>query len=150
MKQKIIIKQALTESELNSAKEIRQQVFTDEQGIPLHLVEDSLNDTAVHVLVFVEKDVIATARMFVVDDEEGVIARVAVLTPHRGEGYGKLLVEELIKIAYQLNLRRITLKPHEYLEKFYSELGFTTVAGDTEIVGEHLLITMEKILSVQS
>jgi predicted GNAT family N-acyltransferase len=149
MKQKIIIKQALTESELNSAKEIRQQVFTDEQGIPLHLVEDSLNDTAVHVLVFVDKDVIATARMFVVDGE-GVIARVAVLTPHRGAGYGKLLVEELIKIAYQLNLGRITLKPHEHLEKFYSELGFTTVAGDTEIVGEHLLITMEKILSVQS
>ena len=146
MEQKIIIKQALTDIELAHAREIRKQIFFDEQGIPLHLVEDELNEKAVHVLIYIDKEPMATARMFIDDNNEGVIARVAILTSYRGEGHGKLLVEELIKIAHQLKLRRLTLKPHEYLEKFYSELGFTTIPGETEIVGEHLLITMENIL----
>jgi predicted GNAT family N-acyltransferase len=149
MESKLIVKQAQTESELALAKEIRQQIFAQEQGIPLELVEDDLNAGAVHILIFCDKEAMGTARMFIEDDKHGVIARVAVLTPYRGQGYGKILVEELIKIAEQLKLKRLTLKPHDHLEKFYSDLGFTTLAEDTELVGGHVLITMEKILFEQ-
>jgi predicted GNAT family N-acyltransferase len=147
MKQKMMIRQALTGAELESAKKIRERVFVDEQNIPAHLVEDSDNDSAIHVLLSENGQAMATARMFVGDNDEGIIARVAVLPACRGKGYGKLLVEELVSIASEMKIRRLSLKPHTYLEKFYARLGFAKIAGETEIVGEHLLITMEKYLS---
>jgi len=143
----MMIRQALTDAELESAKIIRERVFVDEQKIPAHLVEDSDNDSAVHVLLSENYQDMATARMFVSDNLEGIIARVAVLPVYRGKGCGKLLVEELVSIASEMKIRRLSLKPHAYLEMFYTGLGFTTVAGETEKVGEHLLITMEKFLS---
>lgn len=62
-------------------------------------------------------------------------------------GYGRALVAELELIALGHNLKRLLLHPHHYLEEFYADIGFTVVPGKTERAGEHLLITMEKILS---
>ena len=118
----------------------------EEQAIPADLDDDGLDEDAIHVLACVENQAVATARLLITDDNTGVIARVAVLPAFRGRGHGKALVVELINIAIALGLRRLVLHPHHYLEKFYNGLGFITVIGKTEVVSEHLLLTMEKIL----
>jgi len=134
-------------ADLALARTIRQQVFVDEQGIPAELEEDGLNENAIHVLLTLQGQAVGTARMHITDDNEGEIARVAIVENFRGKGYGRALVAELELIALRRNLKRLLLHPHHYLEKFYADIGFTVVPGKTERAGEHLLITMEKILS---
>ncbi len=146
MQNNVSIRRISTDAELALAKKMRRQIFVEEQGIPIHIDDDGLDEEAIHVLISASDRPFATARM-VVNNNEAVIARVAVLAPFRGQGYGKVLVDELVKIAKQLQLQRLELHPHQHLEKFYTDIGFSTIAGKTQVIGEHLLITMEKILS---
>ncbi|MFT5349831.1 MAG: putative GNAT family N-acyltransferase [Planctomycetota bacterium] len=141
------IRQIFTDKDLASTRLIRQQVFVEEQGIPAELDEDGLDENAIHVLISINEQAQATARMIINSEREGVIARVAVLAAVRGRGYGKLLMAELENIAVRLELKRLSLHPHHYLERFYANMGFTIVPGETELAGEHLLVKMEKILS---
>ena len=105
-------------TDLAMARTIRQQVFVVEQGIPAELEDDGLNENAIHVLLTLQEQAVGTARMHITDDNEGEIARVAVVENFRGKGYGKALVAELELIALRRNLKRLLLHPHHYLEKF--------------------------------
>ncbi len=129
------------------ARTIRRQVFVDEQGIPAEIEEDGLNEIAVHVLLSIENKPIGTARICLTDNNDGEIARVAIITEYRGRGYAGLLLEELELLAVRKKLKRVFLHPHHYLERFYADRGYETVSGETTSAGEHLLITMEKRLS---
>lgn len=128
--------------ELTAALEIRREVFVDEQRIPAELDADGLDDSASHVLVLVDGTAAATGRL-VEDAGEGVLARIAVRAPYRGRALGELVVRELEQMAAERRLRRLVLKPHRYLERFYERLGYRTEPG-TERVGAHELITMTK------
>ena len=128
------------------ARRIRQQIFVEEQGIPADVEEDGLNETAVHVLLDIAGTTAGTARMCLLENNEGEIARVAITTEFRGRGLGKLLVEALEKVAVEKKLERVFLHPHHYLEKFYAGLDYVLVPGESTSAGEHRLITMEKKL----
>lgn len=73
-------------TDLALARKIRQQVFVDEQGIPAELEEDGLNENAIHVLLTLQGQAVGTARMHITDDNEGEIARVAIVEKFRGRG----------------------------------------------------------------
>ena len=128
------------------ARSIRQRIFVDEQGIPADVEEDGFNETAVHVLLNIEGTAAGTARMCLLENNEGEIARVAIMTEFRGQGLGKLLVEALEKVAVEKKLDRVFLHPHHYLENFYAGLDYVLVPGESTSAGEHRLITMEKKL----
>ncbi len=129
------------------ARAIRHQIFVNEQGIPADIEEDGLNESAIHVLLSVKDKAIGTARMCLTDNNEGEIARVAIITEFRGRGYAGLLLEELELLAARKKLKRVFLHPHHYLERFYADRGYELVGGETTSAGEHRLITMEKKLS---
>jgi predicted GNAT family N-acyltransferase len=134
-----------TPEELAAAMAIRRRVFVEEQGIPADLDEDGLDSSAVHVLVCDGKQPVATGRLVIDTRNEGVLARIAVLPSHRGGGLGRRVVRELESLARRRGLTALSLQPHRYLERFYADLGYETVAG-TSIVGGHELITMRKSL----
>lgn len=134
-------------AEWESVRRIRQQIFVDEQGIPRDVEDDGLNEEAIHVLASLDEEAIATARLVIMEDRQGEIARVAVVKAHRGKGLASLLLEELEKAAVNRQMRRLVLHPHHYLENFYSGLGYVLVPGSETQAGEHRLITMEKYLA---
>lgn len=72
---------------------------------------------------------------------------MAVLLRHRKLGVGHLLVKKLEELGANAKVRRITLHPHRYLERFYAELGYRRFGGE-ETVGPHRLIEMEKHFKV--
>jgi predicted GNAT family N-acyltransferase len=145
MKRDFCIKRVESPAELAAAMEIRQRVFVDEQEIPTALDDDGLDSRAIHVLVYRDRVAVATARLLVASEGEGIVARVAVLPDLRGQGLGKLLVRELEEVARELGLRRLVLHPHDHLESFYGDLGYEKIAG-TSTVGRHALIAMAKRL----
>lgn len=139
----VVLKEVTSPTQLRAAFAIRYAVFVSEQGIPNDIERDNQDAASRHLLAVCADVPIATARLTVMNDGEAVLARVAVLPPHRKVGVGRLLVKKAEVFALEANVRRITLHPHDYLERFYEELGYNRF-GDQSTVGPHRLIEMEK------
>lgn len=139
----IEIKRSLTPEEMASAFAIRHEVFVREQDIPAELDFDGRDKQAQHVLVCSAGRGVATGRVLVSDSGEAVLARIAVLPEFRGHGLGRVVVRELEAIAVQFEATSLRLHPHRHLERYYQQLGYTTVPGTDSVAG-HELITMTK------
>ena len=143
MSDDITVKEITTKAELQAAFDIRDHVFVEEQGIPYELEHDEHDSSSKHVLARCGDVPIATARLTIMEDGEAVLARVAVLPDYRKSGVGRLLIAKLEELGARERVKRITLHPHHYLERFYAELGYSRFGGE-ETVGPHRLIEMEK------
>ena len=99
---------------------IREQVFVEEQGVPLELERDGRDENAVHLLAEdTQGRPIGTARML----PDGRIGRMAVLAPWRRGGVGAALLQELLGMA------RAEARPPPFLNAQSSALGFYLRAG---------------------
>ena len=102
---------------------IRNEVFVEEQNVPVELEIDGLDNEARHVLAFVDEVPIGTGRIL----GDGHIGRIAVLEKHRGLGIGKLIMKELVKWAEDSNLEKVWLSSQWHAHSFYLDLGFVCV-----------------------
>ena len=141
----ITVREINSEQELKNVLMLRHQVFVDEQGIPEEIENDGKDSKSVHVIALDNDKPVGTARLTIMDDQNAVLARVAIHAEYRGKGIGKLLVQKLEASAKRLGVNYISLQPHYYLEKFYTGLGYRTIEGE-EMVADHLLINMTKSL----
>ena len=146
MKEHLRIDQITSAEDVAIAFLIRNEVFCCEQKIPAGLDQDGMDREAIHVLASSNERPVATGRLVVDRNGQGVAARIAVLRDYRSRGVGRLVVRKLEELAEDMGVRSLELHPHYYLEKFYSQLGYRTVSG-SEVVGTHRLITMTKELS---
>ena len=142
------LKQITSTAELGQAQAIRHQVFVEEQGIPAELEYDGADLSAIHVLAYQGEDAVATGRLLLEPDGVGVLGRIAVIAPVRGQGIGGQVVRQLEQCAVAAGVQRLILHPHAYLEKFYTALGYQTIAGGESTVGAHRLLLMEKQLAM--
>lgn len=106
-------------------RNIRNDVFCIEQGVPRDLEFDGLDPAAIHSIVFDEDAEIGTGRMF----SDGHIGRVAVKKQYRGKGIGKMIMRILIDEAISLQFREVWLSSQYHAKGFYENLGFITI-GD--------------------
>ena len=100
---------------------VREQVFVQEQQVPLELEWDGLDAEALHVLAVDAKGrPVGTGRMLA----DGHIGRVAVLPTWRGRGVGRALVAALLELARRRGLHRVRLAAQTEAIGFYETLGF--------------------------
>lgn len=123
------------------SQEIRNEVFVQEQGIPLHLDLDGLDSQSYHSIAYENDIAIGVARLALVEDNNSVMARVAIKQKYRGKGIASKLVNSLIAKAKELKINSIEIHAHEYLRKYYETFGFQYIK-EVEVVGEHQLIQM--------
>ncbi len=135
----------LDADDVAAALAIRRAVFTDEQGISPALEADGHDGDAEHVLIRDGVTPVATGRLRIGKERNGILARIAVIPSHRGHGLGKRVVTELEAVAAAHGVTRVSLWPHRYLEAFYASMGYET-AGASEVVAGHDLILMHKDL----
>jgi len=145
MKDPISIRKVSTAEELQQAQEIRVRVFEEEQGFPHEVNIDGVDRAASHVLVFDGEVPVATARLTVVAEGEGMITRIAVLPSHRGKGLGRHLVQELETMGRNDGLHTFCLEPHAHLEDFYHALGYEKMAGSVNVAGYRLIRMMKEV-----
>ncbi|MDH7479388.1 MAG: GNAT family N-acetyltransferase [Syntrophomonadaceae bacterium] len=144
--ERIKIRIAASPEELLSVQEIREEVFVQEQGIPLELENDGQDENSEHLMVVYDQRPVGTGRLIAKSAEEANLSRVAVLAPFCGLGLGKMVIRELENLAWRSGIKRVFLFPHFYLEDFYAGLGYRK-APDTRQVGPHRLIKMTKDLT---
>lgn len=99
---------------------IRRRVFVEEQGVPIALELDDLDQAAWHLLALVDGVTpVGTARLL----DDGHIGRMAVLPAWRGQGIGTSLLRHAIQMA-QADGRRAFLHAQCSAIPFYERLGF--------------------------
>ncbi len=143
----LICKQIVEPALVEAAQQLRIDVFVTEQGIPEDLEIDGKDPISFHVGVFDGDSLVGTGRLTPANETLGVLSRITVVSSHRKQGIGQIIMKELERIAQNKSFEHLQLTPHHYLEKFYSELGYSVISRDEGSVGGHPLIKMEKWLT---
>ncbi len=106
---------------------IRQQVFIDEQHVPVELEWDGLDDTALHLLAMAEDgSAIGCARIL----SDGSIGRMAVLPAWRKQGVGRALLQAAIELCRQNGWFDIHVSAQSHALAFYEQAGFHGIGDE--------------------
>jgi len=110
----------------HAAYAIRHAVFVEEQGIPAELEIDDYDPIAEHALAFVDGRCVATARIYLdeQDPSKAKIGRMAVLKDFRGQGIGTALLGEAIRVGMMQGASVFELHAQQSAAPFYAKLQF--------------------------
>lgn len=142
----------LKSEEMEKAFALREEVFVDEQKVPLEYEvddRDSLEDT-IHVGVFEGDELLSTARIMNINKDIVYFGRACVKKSCRGKGVGKFLfisMEETVKKFKKENEKKtIRFSAQYHAMTFYEMLGYTKDNDDifVEVGIKH--ISMSKIV----
>jgi len=103
---------------------VRRKVFVDEQGVPLHLELDELDQTATHFIAYDEDQPIAAGRLRETDPNVGKVERVCVLPEYRGKHIGNLMMNEMERYAAEVGFEKIKLNAQTHAIPFYQKLNY--------------------------
>lgn len=120
----------LSVTEVYELLKLRSEIFVVEQNC-VYLDADGKDQKAIHLLGYLNGELVAYARIFApgVYFHNASIGRVVVNQNYRRDGYGLLLVKKAVQVCKQLHSGPITISAQQYLERFYTSLGFKTVSA---------------------
>ena len=126
----------------NKLKEIRLEVFVQEQEVPLEEEIDGLDEGSTHFIALNEfGQHVGCARLL----PTGQIGRMAVLKDLRGTGVGAQLLSGAVSEAQSQGFDKVFLHAQLYAEGFYRKAGFISLGDRFMDAGiEHT--TMEMML----
>ena len=110
--------------ELYEAFEVRRQVFVREQGIPEELVFDEHDKEALHMVVKDGKQVIGSARVQFLADNQAKLERMAVLKRYRRKGIGREMLLFLDTVWKDKQVRQVIIHAQLEVVPFYKLCGF--------------------------
>ncbi|MFB6206117.1 MAG: GNAT family N-acetyltransferase [Haloglomus sp.] len=134
------VERVTDEAGLETAVEIRHEVFVEGQGVPPERELDGRDDEATHFLARDGDRVVGTARLREYDggDEPpptAKVERVAVLESRRGEGWGARLMAAVEEHAREQGYERVLLHAQVPVVEFYERLGYETRGEEFEDAG---------------
>jgi predicted GNAT family N-acyltransferase len=103
---------------------VRKTVFQDEQGVEAAIEFDGQDDTAQHLIAYMDGMPVGTARLRPISDRVIKIERVAVLATYRGQGLGKQLMEAALEWVRSQNVSTAKIHAQLAVQSFYEKLGF--------------------------
>ena len=95
----------------------------EEQRCPIEMELDEHDQTAIHLLAFDGGRPVGCGRLLTFE-AHSQIGRVAVLKEKRGQGFGRFICQELLKIAGRGGAKKVILHAQCQAVKFYEQLGF--------------------------
>ncbi len=108
-------------------KAIRTQVFQIEQGVDPEIEFDGKDETADHLLAYLDNQPVGTARIRYLSPKTAKIERLAVLSTARGLGIGKELMEKAVEIAAQNDVEEVVIHAQDYVKRLHQKIGFEQV-----------------------
>jgi len=136
----------MTEEEKEDAFFVRRKVFVEEQGVPLSLELDELDETSSHFVVYKGNVPIGAGRIRESNAGIGKVERVCILPEFRGLHLGKLIMQALENHAAVQNYEKVVLNAQTYAIPFYEKIGYEITSPefmDADIPHR----TMEKIIT---
>lgn len=118
--------------QLQTCLQIRRAVFVEEQGVPVALEIDELDDvtaaTHLQVTQYPGGPVVGTARVKAYNDTTAKIQRVAILAQYRSAGYGSAVMLAAEAAARARGFTRVLVDAQLSAEGFYGRLGYMRVS----------------------
>lgn len=128
---------------LAAAAALRREVFVHGQGVPPGVEADGADPAAVHSIVALAGEVVATGRL-VDEGATGRLGRIAVRADRRGAGLGVAVVRDLERAAAAAGLPSLRLHAQAPVVGFYQRLGWLLDGPpDVEAGLEHRWMTRE-------
>lgn len=118
----------LNVNELYDILQLRAEIFVVEQNCAYQDLDDK-DRKALHLMGHQQSKLISYARILApgISYKEASIGRVVVAASYRKKGTGKELMMEAIRETLgKYNVKEIVISAQQYLERFYSDLGFVT------------------------
>lgn len=118
--------EALSKDELYALLNLRSEIFVVEQNCAYQDV-DYQDQKALHVLGYVNNELVAYTRLFKAGDyfDKASIGRVLVKKNFRALNYGNLIMEvSMVTIETRFKEDTIKISAQRYLKNFYNRLGF--------------------------
>ena len=116
----------VSSEELYSILRLRSEVFVVEQNCVYQDI-DNKDQTAIHLLGYINKELIAYSRLFNEGDyfKETSFGRAIIKKEKRGQGYGDELVKESLKtIKNYYGNKKVKISAQAHLKTFYSKHAF--------------------------
>ena len=107
-------------------RELREQVFIEEQHVPEALEWDDEDADSMH---FLARDADGKPLGCVRLTPSRQLSRLCVLEPLRNQGIGKALVEAAEQAAREQGIKEIYLHAQTHATSFYEAAGFTVNGG---------------------
>ncbi|MES9888827.1 MAG: GNAT family N-acetyltransferase [Candidatus Sedimenticola sp. 6PFRAG1] len=115
------IRQANWPEDLPALRQVREEVFIREQGVPPDLEWDDDDPEAIHLLAEdTNKRPIGTVRLL----PDGQIGRMAVVSSWRNRGIGGRLICHLLESTDKQRFPRLFLNAQTQAVSFYRRFGF--------------------------
>lgn len=113
--------------DINPIREVRTEVFIEEQHVAPEEEWDGIDDQCLHALAFDhDGKAIATGRLL----PDGKIGRMAVLRAWRGKGIGGAILKLLMDEAQAQGHTRVKLAAQTHAIPFYEKFGFHAYGGE--------------------
>lgn len=104
------------------ARAVRDDVFINEQNIPVELEWDEMDSVSLHAVAYGEAgQAIGTGRLL----PDGHVGRMAVTRAMRGAGVGGAILQVLMKAAKARGDKAVVLSAQTRAASFYLRHGFT-------------------------
>jgi predicted GNAT family N-acyltransferase len=114
-------------SQIQDSLDIRYKVFIDEQNVDQNIERDEYENTATHIIMYINTTPIATSRI-ITTEEKIKIGRVAVLKEYRGKGLGEIIMKETLNHLIKGGTVKVYISAQLYINKFYEKLGFIPIS----------------------
>ena len=111
---------------IEHAFELRQCVFTHEQGFPAEIDVDEYDNDALHAVLYLDNQPAAVLRCLLSADGLIKVGRVAVLKQFRGKGLGRELMKFVEQYAIEHQYKMIGLSAQHTAIHFYQNIGYHT------------------------
>ena len=123
----IKIQEPSNSSEWSEYYKIRWEILRKPLGLKEGSERDTLEDEAIHRIIKHDNKSVAVGRLHFNNDSTAQIRYMAVLKKLQGKGFGKLLVDEFIKISKENKRVKIILYARESVVGFYKKAGFDII-----------------------
>jgi predicted GNAT family N-acyltransferase len=129
-------------AEIEAARELRIEVFCDEQGVPRELEFDGRDDEATQVVALDESGIVATCRLRYPEPGACKLERMVVKRRLRGSGVGARLLAGSEDEARRAGARTMVLNSQLRAQGFYAGCGYVA-QGETFLDAgiEHVRMT---------
>jgi predicted GNAT family N-acyltransferase len=132
------VRLARDEAEVAAALKLREEVFCDEQGVPLEADLDGLDDEALHVIASESGELVGTCRI-VLDGTTARFGRLCVRRDARGRGLARALLDQAEVQARAADAQRMTLHAQTSALGLYRRAGYESEGEPFDEEGiEHL------------
>ncbi len=112
------------EALFQQSHEVRKVVFVDEQGFDIAVEFDGLDAQSRHIVMFLQGEVVGTARIFSDTPGELHVGRFAIHKKCRGKGLGLLMMDEIHKEAKKMQMKTLVLNAQHDKMSFYEKAGY--------------------------